>query len=136
MLSAGMFTALALSTAVRRRGFEAGSPPPSRAAMDISRMIFVKILPRLASSAPFLCLMECHLECPDIASSPGHRGRGVPLAQRPAVAQAGAQECSRGSRGRPLRASRAIITRPMALVLPLVFTLSGAAALLFETLWF
>ena len=29
-----------------------------------------------------------------------------------------------------------MITRPMALVLPLVFALSGAAALLFETLWF
>src|SRR6266852_714377 len=68
MLSAGMLTDLALSTAVRSRGFEAGSPPPIRAAIDISRMILVKILPRLASSAPFLCLMECHLECPDIGS--------------------------------------------------------------------
>src|SRR5262245_47218991 len=66
MLSAGMFTDLALSTAVRRRGLEPGSPPPMRAAMDISRMILVKILPRLASRAPFLCLMECHLECPDM----------------------------------------------------------------------
>src|SRR5262245_54797545 len=68
MLSAGMFTDLALSTAVRRRGLELGSPPPRRAAIDISRMIFVKSLPRLASRAPFLCLMECHLECPDIGS--------------------------------------------------------------------
>src|SRR5947207_8464496 len=69
MLSAGMLTDLALSTAVRRRGLEAGSPPPRRAAIDISRMILVKIFPRLASSAPFLCLMECHLECPDIGFS-------------------------------------------------------------------
>src|SRR6185295_11711719 len=68
MLSAGMFTALAFSTAVRRRGLEPGSPPPMRAAIDISRMILVKILPRLASRAPFLCLMEAHLECPDIGS--------------------------------------------------------------------
>ena len=68
MLSAGMFTDLAFSTAVRRRGFELGSPPPRRAAIDISRMIFVKILPRLASRAPFLCLMDAHLECPDIGS--------------------------------------------------------------------
>ena len=37
-----------------------------RAAIVISRMILVKILPRLASSAPFLCLIECHLECPDM----------------------------------------------------------------------
>src|SRR5688500_16401810 len=66
MLSAGMFTALALSTAVRRRGFELGSPPPRRAAIDISRMILVKVLPRLASRAPFLCLIDAHLECPDI----------------------------------------------------------------------
>src|SRR5687767_1571813 len=66
MLSAGMLTLLALSTAVRRRGLEATSPPPIRAAMDISRMILVKILPRLASRAPFLCLIEAHLEWPDI----------------------------------------------------------------------
>src|SRR5712691_8886777 len=68
MLSAGMLTDLAFSTAVRRRGFESGSPPPTRAAIDISRMILVKILPRLASRAPFLCLMDAHLECPDIGS--------------------------------------------------------------------
>src|SRR2546425_2993083 len=68
MLSAGMFTDLAFSTAVRRRGFEFGSPPPRRAAIDISRMILVKTLPRLASRAPFLCLMDAHLECPDIGS--------------------------------------------------------------------
>src|SRR5437899_3199146 len=68
MLSAGMFTDLAFSTAGGRRGFELGSPPPRRAAIDISRMIFVKILPRLASRAPFLCLMDAHLECPDIGS--------------------------------------------------------------------
>src|SRR6266480_2775537 len=68
MLSAGMFTDLAFSTAVRRRGLELGSPPPIRAAIDISRMILVKTLPRLASRAPFLCLMDAHLECPDIGS--------------------------------------------------------------------
>src|SRR5437773_7033449 len=68
MLSAGMFTDLAFSTAVRRRGFELGSPPPRRAAMDISRMILVKIFPRLASRAAFLCLIDAHLECPDIGS--------------------------------------------------------------------
>src|SRR5262245_53360907 len=68
MLSAGMFTDLALSTAVRRRGLALGSPPPRRAAIVISRMILVKIFPRLASRAPFLCLMEAHLECPDIGS--------------------------------------------------------------------
>src|SRR5512144_918510 len=66
MLSAGMLEALALSTAVRSRGFASGSPPPMRAAIVISRMSFVKSLPRFASRAPFLCLIVCHLECPDM----------------------------------------------------------------------
>ena len=57
---------LALSTAVRRRGLVSGSPPPRRAAMVSSRMTLVKSLPLFASVAPFLCLIECHLECPDI----------------------------------------------------------------------
>jgi hypothetical protein len=29
----------------------------------------VKTFPRLASAAAFLCLIECHLECPDIVLS-------------------------------------------------------------------
>src|SRR5215475_10633505 len=66
MLSLGMFSALASATALRRRGFFSGSPPPNLAAITISLMMRVKILPRLASSAPFLCLIECHLEWPDI----------------------------------------------------------------------
>jgi hypothetical protein len=37
------------------------------AALLISLMRRVKILPRLASSAPFLCLIVAHLEWPDIA---------------------------------------------------------------------
>src|SRR5208283_4872492 len=65
MLSAGMFSALAAATAVRRRGFFSTSPP-LLAAMLISLMRRVKILPRLASSAPFLCLIVAHLEWPDI----------------------------------------------------------------------
>src|SRR6187401_951802 len=69
MLSAGMLTLFALSTAVRRRGLLATSPPPMRAAIDISRMILVKIFPRLASRAPFLCLIDAHLECPDMEVS-------------------------------------------------------------------
>ena len=46
-----MFADRPLSIAVRRRGLPAGSPPPARAATLISRMILVKILPRLASVA-------------------------------------------------------------------------------------
>src|SRR5882724_12451465 len=66
MLSAGMFSALAAAMAVRKRGFPSGSPPPAFAAMVISLIRRVKILPRLASSAPFLCLIVAHLEWPDM----------------------------------------------------------------------
>ena len=43
-----------------------GSPPPTRVAMVNSRMSLVKILPRLASVAAFLCLIVAHFECPDM----------------------------------------------------------------------
>src|SRR5215472_9598828 len=66
MLSAGMFSLLAARIAVRRRGLLSGSPPPFFAAMLISLMRRVKILPRLASSAPFLCLIVAHFEWPDM----------------------------------------------------------------------
>src|SRR5580700_8260251 len=69
MLSAGMFSALAAAMAERRRGLPSGSPPPERAAMVISLIRRVKILPRLASSAPFLCLIVAHFEWPDIGTS-------------------------------------------------------------------
>jgi len=46
-------------------GFFSGSPP-LLAAMVISFISRVKILPRLASSAPFLCLIVAHLEWPDM----------------------------------------------------------------------
>src|SRR5512142_1974700 len=66
ILSAGMFSLLAAKIAVRRRGLESGSPPPFLAAMLISLIRRVKILPRFASSAPFLCLIVAHLEWPDM----------------------------------------------------------------------
>src|SRR3954447_1315755 len=66
MLSAGMLTDLASATIVRRRGFMSGSPPPPRAATVSSLMMRVKILPRLASRAPFLCLIDAHFEWPDM----------------------------------------------------------------------
>src|SRR5688572_23274007 len=66
MFSRGILFALASATIVRRRGFMSTSPPPLRAATESSLMIRVKILPRLASAAPFLCLIVCHLEWPDM----------------------------------------------------------------------
>src|SRR5215813_4177757 len=66
MVSLGMLWARAASTAVRSRGLALTSPPPRRAETVISLMSFVKIFPRLASLAAFLCLIVLHLEWPDI----------------------------------------------------------------------
>src|SRR5687767_13678250 len=68
MLSAGMLTDFASAMIVRSRGLLSGSPPPFRAATVSSLMMRVKILPRFASAAPFLCLIECHLEWPDMGN--------------------------------------------------------------------
>src|SRR3954468_18088067 len=64
MVSFGMLLAYALSMARRSRGFIDGSAPPRRAATVISLMRRVKILPRFASVAAFLCLMFAHLLWP------------------------------------------------------------------------
>src|SRR5438552_16659220 len=68
MLSFGIDAAPAFSTAFWRARFAAGSGPPSRAATMIARVNFEKSLPRFASAAPFLCLIEDHLLCPDTAA--------------------------------------------------------------------
>src|SRR5437899_2486418 len=67
MLSAGMLFWRAVVTAVRSRGFALRSPPPRRAATVISLMNLVNCLPRRASLSAFLCLIELHLEWPDMA---------------------------------------------------------------------
>src|SRR5262245_35869334 len=69
IVSDGILAFLAAVTAVRRRGFASGSPPPIRAAEVNSRMSLVNVLPRRASTTAFLCLIEAHLECPDILLS-------------------------------------------------------------------
>src|SRR6185312_13961972 len=48
----------------------AGSGPPSFAATMIARDSFENSFPRLASAAPFLCLIEDHLLCPDTRRLP------------------------------------------------------------------
>ncbi len=70
IVSLGMFWSRALSTASRRRGLAATSPPPSRAATVISLMSRVKILPRFASVAALRCLMFAHLLWPAMNCSP------------------------------------------------------------------
>src|SRR5262245_47001792 len=95
MLSAGMLAAFASAIAVRRRGFPAGSPPPTLAATVSSLMTRVKTLPRFASAAAFLCLIVLHLLWPDMsppapdglilahaASSTGWTGPGLNLAEQ------------------------------------------------------
>src|SRR5450432_627014 len=72
MVSLGIDWPLASAMDLRRRGLPVGSPPPIRAATVSSLMSLVKSFPRLASRAPFLCLIVAHFECPLIsAKSPG-----------------------------------------------------------------
>src|SRR5450759_162627 len=66
MFSAGMFTAFDSAMRVRSRGLVSGSPPPARAATVNSLITRVKTRPRLASAAPFLCLIVAHFEWPDM----------------------------------------------------------------------
>src|SRR5215210_4634816 len=65
MLSFGIEYDFAFSTAFWSARLFAGSPPPSFAATMIARESLEKSLPRFASAAPFLCLIDDHLLCPD-----------------------------------------------------------------------
>src|SRR6187397_3349349 len=65
MLSFGIEYERAFSIAFWSARFPAGSGPPSFAATMIARESFEKSLPRFASAAPFLCLIDDHLLCPD-----------------------------------------------------------------------
>src|SRR6266571_165548 len=65
MLSFGIEYDRAFSIAFCKARFPAGSGPPSFAATMIARESFENSLPRFASAAPFLCLIEDHLLCPD-----------------------------------------------------------------------
>src|SRR5512132_908169 len=66
MLSFGIEYERAFSIAFCRARFPAGSGPPSFAATMIARDSFEKSFPRFASAAPFLCLIDDHLLCPDM----------------------------------------------------------------------
>src|SRR3954467_14200095 len=70
MLSFGMEYDFAFSIAFCSARLLAGSPPPSLAATMIARESFEKSLPRFASAAPFLCLIDDHLLCPDMRLLP------------------------------------------------------------------
>ena len=62
ILSLGILTPLALSTATRRRGLKPTSPPPSLAATVISLAILEKAAPRFSSWRPLRCWILDHLE--------------------------------------------------------------------------
>src|SRR4029077_8198110 len=70
MRSVGMLISRAFCIARRSRKLPSGLPPPSLAAIVISRLARVKAWPRFASTMAFLCLMPAHLECPDTYSRP------------------------------------------------------------------
>src|SRR5437016_12072720 len=65
MLSFGIEYERAFSTAFCNARLPTGSGPPSFAATMIARESFENSLPRFASAAPFLCLIDDHLLCPD-----------------------------------------------------------------------
>src|SRR4029079_16164472 len=66
MVSLGMLTSRALSTAVRRRGLPLMSPPPSRAEIVSSLMTLVQSFDFLESEASFLCLILDQRLWPDM----------------------------------------------------------------------
>src|SRR5436190_7423785 len=70
MFSLGIEYERAFSIAFASARLAAGSPPPSRAATINARASLEKSLPRFASAAPFLCLIELHLLCPDMHRLP------------------------------------------------------------------
>src|ERR1700751_683268 len=70
MLSFGIELERAFSIAFWSARLAAGSARPSFAATMIARVSFEKSLPRLASAAAFLCLIDDHLLCPDIGLLP------------------------------------------------------------------
>src|SRR3954453_10098274 len=75
MLSLGIDASLAFWTARPSAALPSTSPPPSLAAVVICRASLVKSLPRRESTIAFLCLIDAHLEWPDMAS-------GYPAVQR------------------------------------------------------
>src|SRR5579859_4084329 len=72
IVSRGTDASRAFWNMVRSVGLASGSPPPSRAATSIWRISFANSFPRALSAAPFLCLIECHLEWPLIPRLPRH----------------------------------------------------------------
>src|SRR3954462_6260010 len=103
MLSLGIEASLAFWTASASAALPTMSPPPSRAATVIARASLVKSLPLRESTIAFLCLIEAHLECPDIPSPVYEPGRHGPF-----LGRAGARG-RRVLRRRPRSARRGVL---------------------------
>src|SRR5215813_839728 len=114
IVSFGMFTPRALSTAARNRGLPLMSPPPSRAEIVSSLMTFVHSFDFLESEASFLCLIFDHRLCPDMVvilyhsqAGPAAVLLGREARRSPAAARRPAEEtrlppgAHRRERGRP-----------------------------------
>src|SRR5262252_2499709 len=80
IVSFGMLTPRALSTAARSRGLPLMSPPPSRAEIVSSLMTLVQSFDFLESEASFLCLILDQRLWPDMATIFYH-SRGGPAAK-------------------------------------------------------
>src|SRR5581483_10216859 len=81
MLSFGIDAARAFSIAFCSARLPAGSGPPSFAATISARVSFVNSWPRFASAAPFLCLIDFHLLCPDTGANCSDGSSLQPLRQ-------------------------------------------------------
>src|SRR4029079_4733980 len=75
IVSFGMLTSRALSTAVRRRGLPLMSPPPRRAEIVSSLMTLVQSFDFFESEASFLCLILDQRLWPDMAGNFYHNPR-------------------------------------------------------------
>src|SRR5215212_1666121 len=104
MLSFGIEYDFAFSTAFWSARLFAGSPPPSFAATMIARESLEKSLPRFASAAPFLCLIDDHLLCPDTGVLPD--GFQEQFVQPRVVRQLGVERGDRPPRRAPPRRAR------------------------------
>src|SRR4051812_17008908 len=104
MLSLGIEASRAFWIASARAGLPSGSPPPSRAATVIARVSLVNSAPRLASTAFFLCLIDAHLEWPDMTGSslPSAESPRPLKEHRPIADQIGAMDRLRANLDRPL----------------------------------
>src|SRR5690349_2269524 len=115
MLSLGTEFFLAFWIASNSVGLPSGSPPPVRAATSMFLISFAKSLPRLASSAAFLCFVVAHFEWP-LTTNPPPFLRTVCVPACPPSARGGTPWPTRDP-GEPRRSYRRRLHHPGPAVL-------------------